>query len=493
MDLDPAAPPAARDHLSEQRGGHGSTAAATFSVMWAIAMLFHIASGPMRFQALPHPTALGVNLLAVALVALAVMLRPRDVRLLIVLAALQVPSVWLEAPMLGNHWLVAGFVNLALLAAAGSAWWSQRRLDTAEVFRRFAPVARWVLLVFYSFAAFAKLNTAFMDPVVSCATFFFRESLGVFGIDPLAAGERTLVGYGVVAASGLIELVVPVLLLVRRTRNLGVLLAVVFHTLIGFDLAHPFFDFSSLLLALFVLFLPADFPAWLRTQMRWRGSRRQDATRSPLVHIGLASLAALVLAALGPATPVMAVVVLASSYLLWFWYGAAVLIAVAIYVLRCRPAGQPVLLAVPSRTLLLVPVLVLFNGLTPYLELKTAYGFDMYSNLVTVDGRTNHLVVPSTLPLTDVHADLVEIRSSADPDLEWYADNGYALPWLALRAYLEDHPELTVEYLRGGVVQQFGPGDEVEAVPVWQEKLMAFRAVDLHSPKRCQDRWGVAN
>lgn len=37
--------------------------------------------------------------------------------------------------------------------------------------------------------------------------------------------------------------------------------------------------------------------------------------------------------------------------------------------------------------MLLVPVLVVFNGLTPYLELKTGFGWNMHSNLRTVGAR----------------------------------------------------------------------------------------------------------
>ena len=67
------------------------------------------------------------------------------------------------------------------------------------------------------------------------------------------------------------------------------------------------------------------------------------------------------------------------------------------------------------------------NGSTPYLELKTAYGWNMYANLRTVDGDSNHFVVRCTLPLTDEQADLVRIISTDDPGLALYADDDYAL------------------------------------------------------------------
>ena len=42
--------------------------------------------------------------------------------------------------------------------------------------------ARWLLLVFYAFAAFAKLNSAFFDPSASCAVYYANESLSSWGL-----------------------------------------------------------------------------------------------------------------------------------------------------------------------------------------------------------------------------------------------------------------------------------------------------------------------
>ena len=146
---------------------------------------------------------------------------------------------------------------------------------------------------------------------------------------------------------------------------------------------------------------------------------------------------------------------------------------------------------------LLVPLLVVANGLTPYLELKTAYGWNMYANLRTVDGDSNHFVVRSTLPLTDEQADLVRIISTDDPGLTLYAEQ-------RLRAHLDAAAELPRP-----IVPACGsptPGatrpwrwshasdrpELVEPVPVWREKLLLFRAVDLESPERCVPLFGPA-
>ena len=72
-----------------------------------------------------------------------------------------------------------------------------------------------------AFAAFAKLNTGFLDPSVSCGVFYANQSLSSFGL-PTFDGHSHL---GTLAIVGpiLTELSVPVLLAFGRTRRAGVL------------------------------------------------------------------------------------------------------------------------------------------------------------------------------------------------------------------------------------------------------------------------------
>ena len=65
----------------------------------------------------------------------------------------------------------------------------------------------------------------------------------------------------------------------------------------------------------------------------------------------------------------------------------------------------------------------------------------MYANLRTVDGETNHYLVPRTLPLTDAQDELVVILDTDDPALRVYIARDYSLTWQQLRVYLSDHPD----------------------------------------------------
>ena len=134
--------------------------------------------------------------------------------------------------------------------------------------------------------------------------------------------------------------------------------------------------------------------------------------------------------------------------------------------------------------------LVLLTGLSPYLELRTAYAFNMYSNLQTVDGDSNHLLVTRTLPITNFQADRVQIVSSNDPNLFAYAAQQFELPFIGLRAYLSEHPEASLTYVRSGVRHTVARASDdpalVQPVPSWEAKLFAFRSIDQTSPALCQ-------
>jgi hypothetical protein len=133
-----------------------------------------------------------------------------------------------------------------------------------------------------------------------------------------------------------------------------------------------------------------------------------------------------------------------------------------------------------------VAVLVVVNGLTPYLEVKTAYGWNMYSNLVTVAGESNHLVVPSTFPLRRAQFDLVEVVDTDDPGLATYIDEGYLLAWTSFASYLADRPEIAVTFRRRGELVHLAAGDRAGLEVRWWWRWLPYRAVHGSQPQRCQ-------
>ena len=432
-----------------------------FSRLWGVALVAHVV-GNWAQPDIPKPV--GWANLAVGLVGVLLALRPGR-RLLLAASVLVVTSVILEMPVTGNHWLLAALVSVAILVTGG---------QPSTLF----PAARMILLIFYAFAAFAKLNTGFFDPTVSCAVFYSNQWLEGFGLGPLTADSA-----GAVAAvwgSVLIEFSVPLMLIWRRTRTLGVMVGSLFHGLISLDLNQHFYDFTAVLLPLFLLFAPSRMFDRIKALWIIPVRARRWAARGFLVIGG-----AMVIAACLPLTSTTSALVTAIPFVIWIPF----VISWLAVLIRSASPGERLRWAVSPLAALVIG-LAFVNGLAPYLELKTAHGFNMYANLVTADGESNHLVIQRTIPLREGNSNPVSIVDSSDPGLLAYRDGEYLIPYPEFRKYLSTHPEVSVDYIRGGVSYMvLRAGDRpglTESIPWWW-RLFPLRAIDSQQPPRCQD------
>lgn len=462
----------------------------TFRCALAVAALFHLAGNFGVGVIVRSPWLLPVQLL-VGGAAVTVLLAPRRQAPVVVLCAAVLMSVWVEAPFLGNHWLLLGFVGLAHVLAVLVARSSSRGPVRVSAWETFVPVGRLVLLVAYGFAAFAKLNSGFLDPTTSCAVFYQDELVSSWGLDGLSVVGRDRAGLLVAVAAVCVELSVPVLLALRRTRRWGVLLGMTFHWFLALDLFQHFWDFSSVLFVCFLLFL--DRHQHARLLARWRVLRRgvpvpmrRAATAACLV----AALVVTAAGALGEPAALRAVAVL-TGHLAWWVLGTGTLVLVAL-TLRSAGTTERLVGRVPG-ALLVVPALVLLNGLTPYLEVKTAYGWNMYSNLRTVAGESNHLLVTRTWDLRGEQVSRVTVLDASDPRL---LEEDRELVWSEFREYAHDHAEESVTYERRGVVHSApslasDPATDGQ-VSLFSRKVLSFRAVDASGVERCQSTFGPA-
>ena len=430
-----------------------------FTVLFAVAACFHVLGNAV----FADPS--GVVLVAAG--AAAVVLAPGHRLAFLLLTAGVVVTVWQEAPLLSNHWALAGFVAVGA-AVAGPG---ERGLATV----------RACYLGFYVFAAFAKLNHDFFDPAVTCAAEYLDATADAVGLGGLDLTSRSWVRTAAAFATAAVELSVPLLLLRRRTRTVGVVVAVLFHAVVALPRGHQFFDFSSMLLAGWSTFLPSAFHR--RAAERLRGPVARVAA---LVFVVLAG----VLGASSAAGDTDRATLIDVGW--WIWQPLSLLAVVAVVTFAVRSwTGDDVALRPPFGVALVVPVLVVLNGLTPYAELKTSASWNMYANLRTADGESNHLLVRRTLPLTQPQDDLVTIVDTDDPRLAAYRDGGFLLPVRTLRAYLQDHDDVSALLDLDGELVVVGPGQPVPArlgppVPDWVERLFVLRAVDAGEPERCQ-------
>lgn len=457
-----------------------------FASLWAVVAFFHVL-GPSggAVEIFSNPTALGLSHGLLAICAIWLLARPAHNVPLILVAMLGLITAWQEAPTLGNHWLLVAFVDLPLLLSALSTS-RDGNINRDRLAKVFLPLARWCLVLFYSFAAFSKLNSAFFDTAVSCSTYYFDETIRSMGFTtPLA------VGAGGVARllpfiTVMTELSIPILLTNRRTRIVGVVVGLGFHSLIALDRLHLFVDFSSVLAALFVLFLPVRFSVSALGFLKGKGA---------LLVTLWATGAGLVLVAqwIGN-NDFVYLVFLEGRLFIWYVFDATLLLGVVIWLTRHRGEvlERPFTLRGKGATwLAVVPALLVLNGLLPYFELRTGYAYTMYSNLRMVDGNSNHFIVRPSLPLANRQANLVKVVASSDPGLRLYDTYNYLLPWDSFRTYLAKHPDIAVVYERGGeryAVDRASHYPELVTLPsVLAQKLLAMRAVDGNDEPRCQD------
>jgi hypothetical protein len=470
---------------------HGVTGFAVFAFWFALSGLLDVApfhgwlDGPLQIP--------------FSLACAAVLWRPGSLLAFAVMNALRLAVFVHDSPDNANHHVLHAIASATLLASlpfAARAAGGLSRL-TGEGWRAcFAPALRVELLALYGFAVLHKLNRDYLDPEVSCAVFT------LLGVVPSWAGEwlasdparRTALVYG----SLLAETAIPLLLAMRGTRRLGIAAGVLFHTFLGIR----FFAFSTGLLAFYSLFAPAALFAGLDSALRrWRerGAPVRIALSGAVVRVGaLALVAAMGWAAATLRLPGgMQLPRLGFPLLSGVWV-AGVLGAAAVALLgggragwRGPAAGR--LGAAP--VLALFPLLVIGNGLSPYLGLRTVPTFSMFSNLRTEGGRTNHLFMPATgLRVASWQEDLVRVIDAEDEDLRRFARRPHRTFYDLQRriqklAREQGKTGIRVSYRRGGarvsLMHAERDAELMRAIPWWQRKWLRFRPISLAPRQKC--------
>jgi hypothetical protein len=436
---------------------------AVFAALWAAAILFDLASN----------RAWSGNALLAALAAWT-LLQPTSVIPLAALAAGHILTFVRASPFVSNHTLFAVMVDAALLAAIAIVMMRHGRLraDAGEIFDVWAPAVRAAVVVLYVFVVFHKLNADFFNPVVSCGTIFYAEQIKRFAFLPHARWAGILSLYAVIVT----EAAIPVLLSVRRTRNAGVLVGAGFHWMLAVNPRDAFYNFSSMLFAVFFVFAAAGpMCEWLARVDPRRVTRASRAFL--LVALGCAIVQVWMRRTSGSADQFL---------LLWTVYGLGLMVSFA-WVVRGRwkesaPAGATFMRPAPA--LIVLPIVVALNGISPYVGFKTELSWAMFSNLRTDSARSNHFIVPAAWRISSDGDDLVSVVASSDRGLAQVGQSGDLIPYFELRR----HPDASITYVRSGLTRVFAHvRDDPRYTPLsWiARKTRAFRPVSAAGPETC--------
>jgi hypothetical protein len=344
----------------------------------------------------------------------------------------------------------------------------------------------------YFYGIFHKINSDFLNPEVSCAIHLYGLLATPFGLsDALWAKYAAIYGTFVIEAWAVLFLAIP------RLRYFGFAIGLPFHAAIAisgqsvvpFEVGGTFFDFSSVVFALYALFLPAAFFSRLREVFA-------NGRIFIPVLLGLtgATLAGLALLAAMFATDHLELDHPRNAYLMaigivCFVYGGAFWLAVLTLTRPGDFARDRRFLLPKHAAPAAVAVLFFLNGMSPYLGLKTESSIAMFSNLHTEGSVTNHLLFERPPYLFGFQKSLVEILASSDEVLQHHANRGRQLVEYEFWRHLRKNPEASVSYRLNGQIytlERAGDHPSVQAAPPWLlNKFLLFKPVDFAWPKAC--------
>lgn len=417
---------------TDARGDDGAAAPA-FALLLAAALLLHVLwwHGPV----VRSPWA------AVAVAAVWLIARPPSVGRLALLLAAAAGAIVAELPALGSHLLLVLATAVCVLAhlglglvrrppGGGGRGWSPASGDGYggsrpgrppggdgrgggwprgdDLWPRLVPLLRAEVVVLYVAAALAKLNDVYLDPATSPAG-VLAGKVAWFAPTSFDGDWRATVA---VWGSLAVEAALPVLLLVPRTRRVGLVLGLAFHGVLAASGTVPF---TALMLALYVGFLPAGAVGWpvvpaIARRGRTRTRRTEGlplvagdgSTRAgrpadlPLVAAALVGLWATgALVGLDPGRTDGSVLATLTRLVLL----ASVLAAIAAVLRRGTAAGASTPSGRPRGVFVAGAAVLVLCAASPYLGWRTGDAFTMYSGLRTSPSGWNHVLLPSAVRL----------------------------------------------------------------------------------------------
>lgn len=474
-------------YATEQVAADGLTA---FSPVWAAAAIFSLA-GDRTMLLFRDGALLGLISWAAISVALLLIWRPRWTPLLVLLAGVMATRYAIAMPVAGNNKMIAAFMNVGILLICAHA--VLRHGNSAQmrenIYENMRVVARALLAIMYFYGIFHKINTDFLDPRVSCAVALYMPLADGFGLQNSLLGK-----YFAIWSTFIVEAIAIVSLYWKRWFAVGLLLALMFHFVIPISVYSWYMDFSSLVLALYILSVPREVSEQFYNSCArlFRQLRERFGTLGQALPFGVVIGVAVTLVAILSVFSRQAHVAPSHAYqsvwvLMWVAYGGATMLLLADAAINHLPWRGTV---GPRRPLWLyaVPATLLIVCTAPYLGLRTEASIAMFSNLHTEAGVSNHLLIAEPLAVFSYQSDVAMIKASSDPDLQHFADRDQGLVMFALKERLRKKPEHWVTYELNGVRYEQATAQSLGAfthASFWERKLLIFKPVDFARPKVC--------
>ncbi|RZL65302.1 MAG: DUF393 domain-containing protein [Variovorax sp.] len=403
------------------------------------------------------------------------LVRPRSPRIFCLLSALMLAQEIAKAPVQSNHALLVTFALLAI-AVAGVYVWLRGRSWLAFM-EAFSPVGRLLLLTMYFFGVFHKINTGFLNPDVSCAVDLWKAMPS-----PLSSLDGLWWRQSMIYGTLLGEAIMLVGLLFHRTRYVAVMLGIAFHSMLALSGYGFYLAFSTLTIALHLLFLSPGAATRITTARTWRLLQSRLHTRGGLIGIAAWAAGLIALTDLGQFTSVA---------LLWLPWSVWLICLVGRHG-RERRGESTVGPAIWSRSMALnlISASFVLNGFLPFLGLKNAQAMAMFANLTYQEGRSNHLLWPGPQWFGYMR-DVVE-PVGATKQIILQVGNERFMPYYALLDFLERNEAQQVSFIRGATLYEnqntVTLADDIHANlhPRWVRKWFHFRSFNSSESEACE-------
>ncbi len=416
---------------------------------------------------------------------------PNSILCLAVYASFQIFFASLVASSPWNHGLIIAVMNAAILLSIARHFVTKfissgrdRSLDREKLIGTFAPALCLSLIIVYFFTFFHKLNADFVNPEVSCAGYVLELINRSYRILPLA-------NWAIVVSiwtTLIVEFVVPILLLFRRTVYIGLLIGSGFHLFLSqYGGLH---GFAAMIFTFYFLFLPKGFT--VEIDRRFRDLLGKFPWPS-LHRYALVVTVCLLLVLTKMLTYFFEIRLLYVGMIYWdFWLlGVLIWFGPALLLLKNMPADFCLL---PRwAPLWIIPIGTFLNGMCPYLGLKTETSWAMYSNLRT-EVNPNHFLMPSAMKVFDYQDDLVEIIETSHPKLKSFTVPDVAIPLIEFRRICSSQTQdFYVSYRRNGVEGKLIVSEGISSnpeltqrLPWFQDEFLRFRPVDMGVHSTCR-------
>ncbi|MCK0096955.1 DUF393 domain-containing protein [Yoonia sp. F2084L] len=444
-----------------------------FGLIFALFSVFHV----IIFLLEPGRWPGGPDIIAIFIAALLLLSRPSSARLLFVLVLFSTISTVLQAPSQSNHTMLRTMMLIGYWLSFLYAMIASR--PVGDIFANFTLAGRGALLVMYFFGIFHKLNTGFLDPEYSCAIALWDKML-----PPISWVQSVYIDYAAIYGTFVAEGLLVLALLNPKTRHIGMIGGILFHTLLALSSYSAYIGFTTLAISLHMLFLSRQQldNINMTKDMAWLEERAGQWTNK---------LALLILLVVGVFCMLLRRYDLASLCFL------PAVFVVCFLIFRHGRAIDGDRTLVHSKVAYLIgafiTVLYFANGAMPYAGLKTAQAVNMFANLRIEGGVSNHIVFSEPPSLFGYLDDVASITAEGTTEVMLPNDKPeVGVVYYDLLARLADNPDLRVSFTMNGQTYEDVSSTDLQADidarlhHPFIRKFFNFRTVKLSEPWSCR-------